>query len=316
MNDVPVPLSAMMTFVFTTDGSYAAPAPFSRNPRPVEPGIKMVESTVAVQSAGPVSTSTSPPVPPAPPGLIPSQMARLAVESAAKGEPVPIPFDAAGPARHGVLFDAFRIAVLRARAARAGTGSPTAAESPAPPPPHMVAVAYPLTCGERQIKPIDVQIHAGAGVRGPVRTLSGLLPGDALASELPGATLPAGAVGRLLQVTAFSSSLEAHVTYAEPPCGASSAVVILPIQWVRGEARPNLTLTQLPKDSKLSSPTVVRLRGIVDLDGVYRFPTIAEGPPELEVAAAAVASQWRYVPYRANGVAVPQSLITTLTFRD
>src|SRR6185503_7317135 len=80
------------------------------------------------------------------------------------------------------------------------------------------------------------------------------------------------------------------------------------------QAAPRMTTTKLPASSTLPSPTLVRLRGMVDLDGAYRFPTIAEGPPELGPTAAAMASQWKFQPYRANGVPSPLSVIMSLTF--
>jgi hypothetical protein len=75
-----------------------------------------------------------------------------------------------------------------------------------------------------------------------------------------------------------------------------------------------MSTAKLPTGSALPSPTQVQLRGTIDLDGAYRFPTIADGPQELAATASTVASAWKFQPYRANGVAIPLSVITQLTF--
>ncbi len=56
------------------------------------------------------------------------------------------------------------------------------------------------------------------------------------------------------------------------------------------------------------------MRGLVDHEGRFRFPTLAEGPAELAQAALAAAANWRFQPYRANGVPTPTFVITPLTF--
>jgi len=141
-----------------------------------------------------------------------------------------------------------------------------------------------------------------------------VLTRDELIARLPGVQVPAGAIGRTFSAAAFSQNLEVRVTYAEPVCGAASDTLTFPIQWARGQSVPRISTAKLPAGSSLPSPTQVQMRGTIDLDGAYRFPTIADGPEELAATASTIASAWRFQPYRANGVAIPLSVITQLTF--
>jgi hypothetical protein len=154
----------------------------------------------------------------------------------------------------------------------------------------------------------------GGAQPGAVPSIGPVLTGAALADHLPGVRLPAGAVGRSFLNQSVSTNPEVRIAYATPPCGQTDATLALPIQWVRGQALPHTSFAKLPASSNVSSPTTVQMRGLVDLDGAYRFPTIADGPAELATTAAVVASQWRFQPYRANGVAVPTVVIMALTF--
>jgi hypothetical protein len=154
----------------------------------------------------------------------------------------------------------------------------------------------------------------GGARPGPMRQTGAVLTREELIAGLPGVQLPSGAVGRTFSAAAFSQNLEVRVTYAEPVCGAASDTLTFPIQWTRGQSVPRMTTAKLPAGSSLPSPTQVQMRGTIDLDGAYRFPTIADGPQELAATASTIASAWKFQPYRANGVAIPLSVITQLTF--
>jgi hypothetical protein len=314
-NGVAKPQSVLVPLVFTATGEPGQVAPFG--PPAARPGTMTVTSTVATPAVPPPAPTT--PVPPAPPGQTDTQLARLAIEIAAKGDPVPIPLDAAGPAVHGVLFDRFLMGAVTARAAVVA-GKPFDAEAASADLVRhdMIVVAYPLACDGRPIDPIDIQVMSGGagGRSGPVPDAGPPLAGGALQARLPGVRLPDGAFGRPFASVAFSTSLEVRITYGAPPCGGTGNSRTLPIQWVRGMGAGNLTTLKLPAGVTMSSPALLRLRGLVDLDGAYRFPTVAEGAPDLAVAAVTHASQWKFQPYRANGVAVPQVVITSLTFTD
>jgi hypothetical protein len=247
--------------------------------------------------------------------LLDTQLARIAAEIAAKGDPVPVPLDAAGPVVHGVVFDRFLVGAVKARAAfKAGTPIDPATAPPALVQTDFVAVAFPLSCNGAAITPSDIKVFGGGTRPGPLRETGPHLTGDGLAERVPGAVLPAGAVGRTFAGVAFSQNLEVRVTYSAPPCGTQSPTLSFPIQWTRGQPLPHMAIARLPSNTTLGSPTQVQLRGTVDLDGAYRFPTLAEGPSELAPTASVAASQWRFQPYRANGIPSPVSVIMPLTF--
>ena len=308
INGVAMPMNFTVPYVYTTTGESAVAAPFAPA---VPPGVMTTSTTMTT----PRPATPPPAVPPAPPGLLDTQLARIAAEIAAKGDPVPVPLDAAGPVVHGVVFDRFLVGAVRARAAfKAGTPIDPAAAPQTLVQTDLVAVAFPLSCNGAAITPSDVTVSGGGTRPGPLRETGPPLTGDGLAERLPGVTLPTGAVGRTFASAAFSQNLEVRVTYSAPPCGAQSPTLSFPIQWTRGQALPHMSIAKLPSNTALASPTQVQLRGTVDLDGAYRFPSLAEGPSELALTASVAASQWKFQPYRANGVPSPLSVIMPLTF--
>jgi hypothetical protein len=308
-------MNMIVAFVFTKNGERAVAEPY--RPPPVNtPGVMTTTSTMTTRvPAGSPAPPPVVPVPPPAPGLLDTQLARLAIEMARQGDPMPVPLDAAGPPQHGVIFDRFLVAAVKARAA-AAAGKPLdpVAATPDLLREDAIVVAYPLSCNGKSIAPADVEMSAGGTRPGPVPDASPLIAGAALAARLPGAKLPDGAVGKAFASAPFSQNLEVRVTYAEAPCGATSSTLSLPIQWLRGQPIRRPPTAKLPDGSREPSPSVVQLRGMVDAAGAYRFPTLAAGSASLAAASIEEASRWQYQPYRANGVVIPQSVITTLTF--
>ncbi|MEZ5316355.1 MAG: hypothetical protein R2752_03035 [Vicinamibacterales bacterium] len=314
INGVPMPLDVLVPFVFTTTGEPTVPERYVPAPPTAAGGNVVVGSTVGAPA--PSARSTPPPVlPPAPPGQNDSQLARLAVEVAGRGVAVPIPLDPAGPARHGVLFDRFLMGVVKARAAiEAGAALEASTADPALVREDAVAVAFPLACDGRTIAPSDVLLLSGGTRPGPVRNTSPPITGADLQARLPGVALPEGAVGRAFASAPFGQNLEARVTYAEAPCGSDATTITLPIQSVRGAAVRRRPSARIPDGVSMPSPITVVMRGLVDLDGRYRFPTLADGPKDLEVTAVVTASDWQFQPYRANGVPTPAFVLAPLVF--
>jgi hypothetical protein len=311
INGVAMPLSFRVPFVFTATGEPGTPAPVV--PPPSQPGVM----TTVTTERSPVQPPAAPiaAVAPAPPGFLDSQLAKIAIETAAKGDPVPVPLDAAGPVVHGIVIDRFLAAAFKARAAqRAGTPF----DATAPPADIMrsdvTAIAYPVSCDGRAVAPKELTMTMGGARPGPMHQTGALLTREELITRLPGVQLPSGAIGRTFSPAAFSQNLEVRVTYTGPACGAASDTLTFPILWTRGQSVPRLSTAKLPAGSSLPSPTQVQMRGTIDLDGAYRFPTIADGPQELAATASTIASAWKFQPYRANGVAIPLSVITQLTF--
>ena len=313
-NGVPTPITMTVPLVFTANGEPGQAAPYVPTPPPVGPG----QMVITRQEAVPVSSPPAPlpPVPNAPPGQVERLLAQLAVELAQKGDPTPVPFDVSGPPKHGVIFDRFLVAAVKARAALRAGQPMNAAQAPSSliTDEDLIAVAYPLDCNGRAVTPIEIEVSQGGTTPGPLRPTGDLLAGGALTARLPGVSLPDAAAGRAFVNSSFSNNLEVRVIYSGPTCTSSARSLSMPIQWVRGQGLPRPPAAKLPAGSALPSPSMVRLRGIVDLDGAYRFPTVADGAEELAGAAAAAASTWRYQPYRANGVPSFQVLITALQF--
>jgi hypothetical protein len=309
VNGEGLPVWTLVTLVYTAAGAPAPAEPFTP---PGMPGMTTTSRTTTVAVPRPAPAITRPPVAPAPPGQTDTQLARLAIEVAERGDPTPIPLDATGAPVHGVLFDRFLIGAVRARAQIAAGARPD--PSPALLRNDAVLVAFPLRCGDRTVTPTDVTIVAGGNAPGPVRRTGGPLAGTELATRLPGVRLPDDASAWTFASVVFSTSLEVRIAYAADTCAGGARHVALPLQWVRGVARPRQTTVRMPDAAALPSPTTVRLRGVTDLEGRYRFPTIAEGPDALGPAAATHASQWRFQPYRVNGHPVTQVVLTTLTF--
>jgi hypothetical protein len=305
----------LVPIVFTATGARAQPAPFV--PPGIPPGgIRTTSSLVTVPGGRSAPPPPASPVPPAPPGVIPAMQARLAIELAQKRDPQPIPLDAAGPPVHGVVYDPFLLAAQKARGLLAGG---TALDPESPPPtlmrPTFVVVAYPLTCGERRVMPTDIRMAPAGGTTPRIYPpLGPPLAGDDLTAELPGAPLPAGALGRRFGNPAFSLGLEVTVAYDGPACPGESTHATLPLQWTRGNSIGRDAFAKLPDGSSLPSPTVVRLRGLVDPDGRYRFASLAEGAAELGPAAIEMTDRWRWQPYRVNGTPVVTSVIANVTF--
>lgn len=309
INGVPMPMSLTVPYVYTTTGESGQVAPYT----PVTPSGALVVSATSTAPAARPGAPVPPPLPPVPPGLLDAQLARIAAEVGAKSDPVPVPLDAAGPAVHGVLFDRFLVGAVRARAAlKAGTPIDPANAPAALVQNDFVAVAFPVTCNGVSVAPSEIAV-ARAGTQAGLRQ-TGTLTRETLSELLPGVVFPTGAVARTFAGGAFSLNLEVRVTYSAPPCGSGTPTLSFPIQWARGQSNPHLSVAKLPAGSALPSPTQVQVRGMVDLAGAYRFPSLADGPPELADATSAAAAPWTFQVYRANGVPSPISVVTTLTF--
>jgi hypothetical protein len=310
-NGIPTPATMLVAFVFTSTGEPGKPEPYAPTP-PAGGNPMMVQRTEAV----PVPPPPLAPLPPAPPGQIDQMLARLAAEVAQKGDPTPVPLDVTGPPKHGVIFDRFLVGAVKARAAlRAGQPiDPAQAPASLVSDEDLIAVAYPLDCNGRSVSPIEIEMSQGGTASGPLRSTGDLLAGGALAPRLPGVNLPVNAAGRAFANASFAQNLEVRVIYSGPVCTGTNRFLAFPIQWVRGQGMPRPPAARLPPGSSLPSPSQVRLRGVVDLEGVYRYPTLADGPIELGPTAVTAASTWRYQPYRANGVAMPQVLVAPLSF--
>lgn len=222
--------------------------------------------------------------------------ARLAIELAAEGDASPISLDSDGSAGHGWAYDAFTRAQLAARAA-AIKGTPL---DPLKPPANflsrqLVVLARPVPCGDRVVRPIDVDLVD----RG--REVPRFLPvsGAAAQALLPGASIPSGAVAVMFTTMALWQDEVVRITYAGPLCDSASRRVLLPVVATGAGATGRLTMP--PGTTIRAGTSTVTIHGVVDLRGRLRYASSPDAP----AAVVDAASQLTYEPARLNGSPVP-----------
>ena len=240
-----------------------------------------------------------------------SQLIRLAIELAADREPQPIPLDQIRPGQFGSAYDRFTRAHVAARAA-AVAGKPL---DPLKPPRDLLAgqlliVGVPMTCGERTIRPADVDVFQKAT---PVLKW---LParGAALQRMLPGVALPAAAIGVLFDRASLSAGEMVRVTYAENICtGATKRVELLvSTSGPRILERP---MIEMPAGQPpLTGPRDLTLSGVLDLDGRLRYASAPEATTPFGAAALEAARKMRFEPARINGAPTPWTAGVIVTF--
>ena len=258
-----------------------------------------------------------------PPGQVPPEMlasetnlARLAIEAGSQGEITPIPLVAAGQ-RYGWIYDRFRLGAVAARAAIA-SGTTPSADAPFGQgivPMKLVVVADPITCDGRTNQPVEVNLDVTTGpAAGPARRTAPDARGEAASAILPGVKLAEGALVASFVNVPLSGSTTLRIDYESPACPNSSRTVAFSPQLTLSRA-PALTTQKFPDGvSGLPSPSVVRVRVVIDQQGKLRFPARLDGDPGLEQAAIAAVEHLTLEPPRMNGVAVPINLVLPVTF--
>jgi hypothetical protein len=239
-------------------------------------------------------------------------LASLAIERAASPGPAPIPLDADGSTAHGVAFDRFRMMVLAARAA-AAAGTPLDPESPPPGfgSTGLTLVAYPLVCGDRQVRPTSIDVAPRQGA--PVRRVKGPASGKALAELLPGAAIPEASIGVSVQIGVLRPVDVVRITYDGDTCGGSSREVELPVTATPG--KPRVTPQPSPPAGLGPPEEPVWLQVVVDHEGLLHRATYIGGPEAYVEAARGAARQWRAEPPRINGAPITLDTLIVLTFR-
>lgn len=217
----------------------------------------------------------------------------------------PIPLGADGDTAHGVLYDQFR---MLARAARTAAAAGTKLD-PENPPRHlmeqgMVILAYPLSCGERTVRPAAIDIIAAKGNPVP-RSLLKELDAAALAALLPGAGIPDGTVAVTAAIRAPRANDAIRITYADAACGGSDQVV-LPVTFTPVRA---IEAPMPPRPEGVAASDPVLLQALVDTDGAMQRPTYVGGPMELVKAAIEAVGRWKSEPARINGAPVPAGVL-------
>jgi len=244
----------------------------------------------------------------------PSEMAllaRLAIELAAERDVAPISLDPDGSGAHGVVYDRFTTAHLAARVALE-KGTPL---NPLRPPSsfanmQMVVVAVPLVCGERTVRPVDVDIdHAGT----PVPKWQPAT-GATIQTLLPGAKVPPGAIAVQFQDTMLRRGHTVKISYAAAICSGASRTVSLPVTTADARALERPSVDMQAGEQAPSGPVTLDLGGVVDLDGRLRYGTAAETTTPFGKAALATALKMRFEPARINRSPTPWTAGVIVTF--
>ena len=239
-----------------------------------------------------------------------AQLIRLAIELGTDRDATPIPLDQGRPGQFGMAYDRFTRAHVSARAA-ALAGKPL---DPLKPPKDLLGsqlliVGLPLTCGDRTIRPTDVDVFRKAEAVSrwsPVK-------GAALQKLLPGVPLPANAIGVLFDRVSIAGGEMVRVTYAENVCAGGTKRMELPMS-ATGPRILERPLIEMPAGHPpLTGPVDVSFSGVLDLDGRLRYGTSADTTP-FGVAALDAARKMRFEPARINGTPTPWTAGVIVTF--
>ena len=224
----------------------------------------------------------------------------------------PIPLDPERP-ELGVALAPFHRKVLQARADVAAGRTPELPIEMGPgagPPNGNTIVAYPLSCDGEEARPREIAYigMTRPGQRGEVMATRAGLTGAALAEVLPGFEAPGGTLVTVFLPSTFNRDDEVVIRYGGAACAEIGEEVRLPV------------VVRLPRPiERVHAPdsvnvTNVRVRAIIDVDGVPHGATAVEGIPPLHEEAARLAGQWRWQPLTVNGVAVPMPIGYVIQF--
>ena len=243
--------------------------------------------------------------------LAQDSLRELAIEQGAATDFAPIPLDADGSGAHGILLDHFRLMARAARAAKAA-GTPLDPKKPTPEfaRSHMVVVAYPLRCGDREpVGPIGIAIVPSQGALPPRDGEPAT--GAALARLLPGMDVPPGSMAAVFPLSVPRPVDSIRITYPDGSCGPSNDVV-LPVKITSGKRlnwpQPSLPPGQPPTDRP------IWLQALVDTEGRTQRVVYVGGPTALKQAAIEAVRAWEAEPARVNGAPVVTPVLLQVKF--
>src|SRR5690349_12359530 len=238
-------------------------------------------------------------------------LARLAVELGADRDVVPVQLgpDNANPI--AVVYDRFSRAHHIARRAF----QKNAALNPAAPPRdlitgQMLIVAFALNCGDRVVKPTDVNITRNTQPLPKWLAVSGA----ALQKLLPDVPAPDGAIGLQFQDTELRDGQIVRVSYADTICNEKERQISIPVtkSVPRISERPQI---EMPMDQPAPASSItLTLSGVVDLDGRIRYASAPEATTPFGKAALTAANKMKFNPARINGWPVPFTDGVIVTF--
>ena len=252
-------------------------------------------------------------MPPPDPFQTSAALTELALEQGAARDFPPIPLDQDGATTHGVVFDHFR---LIARAARAAAATGTKLDPKSPPAdiarPRTVVLAYPLSCGNRTVAPLAIDILAPQG--SAVRRDGEYTRDAAIGTLLPGVQAPVSSLAASFALSTLRPTDTVRVTYADGSCTGGTPEVSLPVKF----SEPRTLETPIPTlpAGLAASESPVRLQALVDLDGMVQRPSFVGGPAQLEAAAKEAVARWRSEPPRINGAPIARAVMVQVKFKS
>ena len=252
--------------------------------------------------AGPLVVSLGPP--PLDPMLLSRNLVRLAIEKGSARDIPPVPLDVSTP--RGFLFDQFTMIAHRARAAaNAGTPMDPATKPADVDPAGLVAVAFPMPCGDRTLMPLSIQLSSA---QGPIPQNGTVIKDDAVVTAFPLLKVPAGSIAARFRQAQISGI---RIVYSEA-CNATPAEVSL---LVRVDApRPLIRPIAVPAGVVETEPAIY-FQAILDPMGEFSSLAYVGGPKSLLPAATEAMRQIRTGPVRLNGVAIANPVVIPFVFQ-
>ena len=236
---------------------------------------------------------------------------RLAVELAGERDPAPIALgpDPANPL--ALAYERFTRAHLAALAA-SKSGKPL---DPLKPPRLLltspaVILALPLNCGDRTIRPTDVDMFNGT------KPVPKWLPaaGAAVQKLLPGVAAPAGAIAVQFSETELTNGRTVRISYAAATCTNAARQISIPVTTTEPRIVERAMIV-MPVDQPAPAQSItLTLSGVVDLSGRLRYASAPEATTPFGKMALAAASQMKFEPARVNGSPVPWTAGVIVTF--
>jgi hypothetical protein len=167
--------------------------------------------------------------PPVDPFSATPNVVALAIEQGPAREFTPVPLEASGATKRGVVFDQFRMIALGARAAAAsGSGW-----NPNRPPQELarqglVVLAYPLSCDDRTVAPQSIEILGG---QGPLPRNGDFVRDQAIGTLLPGIVAPASSLAARYALAFLRPTDSVKITHAEADCESGAKDALLPVNY-------------------------------------------------------------------------------------
>ncbi len=252
-------------------------------------------------------------LPPPDPLAASTALLTTAIEQGSTRDFQPIALDSDGSTTHGVAFDHFRLIARAERAsAQAGVTLTPQTLPRAMAQPRTVILAYPLSCEDRTVAPISIDIGSRQGA--PPRKDGDYTRDAGLGTLLPGVQAPASSLAATFVISTLRLVRTVQIGYADGTCTSGDKKAILPVKFSDGRSID----TPSPTYPSGTTPAIVplRLQVLVDFDGMLQHPVYIGGPASLSNAAMEAIRHWRFEPPRVNGAPIVGAAIVQVRFKN